>query len=332
MPPLVRSGIDCSALANDMILDPIRRQALRWAGARTAALALPWLTAGCASVLPMVEPPPAAGDRDAKALFDEACEAHGLAALRSLRDFNISYDGEWLGIIHRIQPIIVDIGYRKTSDERWLLRSGVVAQRHQGPQGSKQVVRELPRGVWGGQAEGFGTSRVWYDGAETRDAQIVAASAMVADAYGLFLLGPMWLAGRSDLAMRRAGTERVDGRDCEILEAWMKPGIGFVALDRVALAIDRRDRTMRRVTLTLESMESTRGAVVETDTFDHQRRDGVLWPMRFYERLRRPFPNLPAHEWRVTGLDVNRGYDAGAIRGPGFSGAAVAPARGLAPG
>lgn len=307
---------------------PTRRAALRVAGGAAAALALPTL-AGCAAVLPMVETPPTAADRDARALFDEACEALGLPALRSLRDFNIAYDGEWLGIIHRIQPIIVDIGYRKTSDERWLLRSGVVAQRHEGPQGTKQVVRELPRGVFGGQAEGFGTSRVWYGGAETRDRDIVAASALVVDAYGLFLLGPMWLAGRGDLVMRRAGIERVDGRDCELLEVWMKPGIGFAALDRLALAIDRRDRTMRRVTLTLDSMDSTRGAVVETDTFDHQRRDGVLWPTRFYERIRRPFPNLPAHEWRVTGLDVNRGYDAAAIRGPAFTGGAVPAARAL---
>jgi hypothetical protein len=306
-----------------------RRRALALGAAGTAVLAVP-LLGGCASVLPMVETPPGPADRDAKALFDEACEAHGLTALRGLRDFNIAYDGEWLGIIHRIQPIIVDIGYRKTSDERWLLRSGVVAQRHEGPQGTKQVVRELPRGVFGGQAEGFGTSRVRYGAAETRDREVVAASALVVDAYGLFLLGPMWLAGRADLSMRRAGIERVDGRDCEILEVWLKPGIGFAPLDRLALAVDRRDRTMRRVTLTLDSMDSTRGAVVETDTFDHLRRDGVLWPTRFYERIRRPFPNLPAHEWRVTGLDVNRGYDAAAIRGAAFAGPAASPTRPLA--
>jgi hypothetical protein len=41
-----------------------------------------------------------------------------------------------------------------------------------------------------------------------------------------------------------------------------------------------------------------------------------------------PLP-LPAHDWRITGLDVNRGYDAAALAGPAFTGAAAAPAGAL---
>lgn len=320
LPPLPRRSTEASSRP----AGPTRRAVLGATAAAAAAVTLP----GCSTMLPMVETPPDTG-RDATALFAETCEAHGLAALRALSDFSIAYDGEWRWLIDRIQPILVDKGYRKTSDERWLLREGVVAQRHSGPQGVKQVVRELPRGVWGGRAERFGSARAWYDGTETRDATVLAASALVVDAYGLFLLGPLWLAGR-DLPMRRAGTATVDGRACELLEVWQRPGIGFTAMDRLSLAIDRRDRTMRRVTFTLESLDSTRGAVVETDTFDHVRRDGVLWPTRFYERLRRPFPNFPAHDWWVTGLDVNRGLDAASVRGPAYTGAAAAPARPLA--
>jgi hypothetical protein len=39
-----------------------------------------------------------------------------------------------------------------------------------------------------------------------------------------------------------------------------------------------------------------------------------------------PFPDFPAHDWRLTGLDVNRRYDASALQGPAFGGAAAAPA------
>jgi hypothetical protein len=303
-----------------------RRQALRRTALGLAVLPAPLLLGGgCTALLPLTETAPGP-DRDARALLDEACEAHGLQALRTLTDFSIAYDGEWRALINSVQPLVVDQGYRKTSDERWLLREGVVAQRHYGPEGHKQVVRELPRTVWGGRAEGSGSARVWYQGAETRDGGVVSSAAMVADAYALFLLGPLWLAGR-DVPLKRAGIESVHGRACEVLEAWLRPGVGLSAFDRVSLAIDRRDRTMRRVTFTLEGVASTRGAIVETDTFDHVRRHGVLWPTRFFERLRRPFPNFPAHDWWVTGLDVNRGLNAAHVRGPVYTGAAEMPAR-----
>ena len=105
----------------------------------------------------------------------------------------------------------------------------------------------------------------------------------------------------------------------------MSPGLGRVAADRVALCIDRNDGIMRRVRFTLEGLASTRGAVAEVDTFDHERRFGVLWPMRSFERLVHPLP-LAVHDWHVTGLDVNRGYAVQALAGPVFTGAAAAPA------
>ena len=33
--------------------------------------------------------------------------------------------------------------------------------------------------------------------------------------------------------------------------------------------------------------------------------------------------------WRITGIDVNRGYASGALAGPSFTGAAAAPAAAL---
>jgi hypothetical protein len=128
--------------------------------------------------------------------------------------------------------------------------------------------------------------------------------------------------------MRSGGTERVDGRLCDVVEVWMSPGLGRVATDRIAVFIDRADGLTRRVRFTLEGFANTRGAVAEVDTFDHERRFGVVWPMRSYERVVHPI-SLPAHDWRITGLDVNRGYSLLELSGPSFAGAAAAPARPL---
>lgn len=65
--------------------------------------------------------------------------------------------------------------------------------------------------------------------------------------------------------------------------------------------------------------------MAEGDTFDHECRFGVPWPVRAYEEVVPPL-RLPAHDWQITGLDVECGYDAMALRRPVFGAAAVAPA------
>jgi len=50
--------------------------------------------------------------------------------------------------------------------------------------------------------------------------------------------------------------------------------------------------------------------------------------MRSYEEVVHPL-RLPAHDWYVTGLDVNRGYEVSALQGAQFSGLAAAPAAAL---
>jgi hypothetical protein len=142
----------------------------------------------------------------------------------------------------------------------------------------------------------------------------------------MFLLGPMhFLEGNASLAL--AGTDVVEGRTCDLLLAVRRPGHGQSAEDRYLLFIDRQDRLLRRVRFTMEGLAATQGAVVEVDFFDHREIAGVRWPTRFFERIRKPIPMLPAHAWRLTGLDVNRGYPASAISGGDFSGRASEPAR-----
>jgi hypothetical protein len=281
------------------------------------AMLLPSLAA-CTSPLPLGRP--AAGDAAAAMRLHESAEAHGLAAYRELTDINISYSGQWRPLVGRIQPEVVDEGFRGSSQERVMPLVGVVAQAYTGPRGQKHVLWR--RGGRGGGDVGEAT--VWFNEVRSTDTAAAQAAALVAEGYGLFLLGPLWLADRR-LPMQMAGTERVNNRLCDVIEVWLSPGLGMAATDRVAVCIDRDDRITRRLRFTLEGFANTRGAVAEVDTFDHERRFGVMWPMRSFERIVHPI-SLPAHDWHITGLDVNRGYAAQDLAGPRFGGKAAAPA------
>ena len=284
---------------------------------RRAALGLAVLPffAGCSTPLPMVARP--SDDSAAAKRLQESAEAHGLAAYRTLTDINVSYSGEWRPLINRIQPELVDAGYRGSSEERLMPAAGVVAQSYIGPQGRKHVVWRRNRNA----VDDMGEIAVWFNGVRSNDAAAQNTAALVAEGYGLFLLGPLWLVNRN-LPLQLAGTENVDGRLCDVINVWLSPGLGKAATDRLALYIDRTDNITRRMRFTLEGFEGTRGAVAEVDTFEHARRFGVLWPMRSYERLVHPLP-LPVHDWRITGLDVNRGYLTKDVTGPEFTGAAA---------
>ena len=291
-----------------------------------AALTLPVLS-GCAAPLPEMANPASAPE--AQALLAASAEAHGLAALGQVSDISVSYSGKWRALVGRLQPVLVDAGFRGRSEERLLLRERLVAQAHNGPSGVKQVLR---RGVPGAQ----GQVRVWFNGTETSERDPRAAAGLVADGYSLFLLGPMLLARRVAEGGRDDGTGRGRAGDgwrggsttatccgCVLRRAW-----GCRDGDRLAVYIDRTERLMRRVRFTLDGLEGTRGAVAEVDTFDHMAHAGVRWPTGFYERLLRPVP-IGVHDWRMTGLDLNRDLDAAEVSGVALTGKAALPAAAL---
>jgi hypothetical protein len=296
-----------------MPLHAIRRRTLL-----AAAWPLGGLLQACSTPLPLGAQPPG-GAPEALSLLRESAEAHGLAAYRQISDINIAYEGEWRPFINGVQPEVVDAGYRGRSQERLMPALGLNAQAFEGPSGRKFVAWQR------GSASQPAQMALWFNGQPSANAALQRAAAVVAEGYSLFLLGPLWLTDRAE-ALQRAGTERVDGRLCDVLDAWVRPGLGLSALDRVTLCIDRDSRITRRLRFSLEGFERTQGAVAEVDTYDHERRFGVLWPMRSFERVVHPIA-LPAHDWRIAGLDVNRGYGREALAGPVFSGAAAAPAR-----
>ena len=287
------------------------------------------LASGCRASLPPWQA--GSSSQDALSLLHDSAVAHGLAAYPAIHDLNVSYAGHWRRLVGILQPVLVDSGFRGGSEERLLLREGVIAQSHVGPKGHKQVVRidtahERP------------SVHVWFNGEEAQDRDRNDAAALVAEAYCLFLLGPLLLvtndSPRRDMqaALARSAAIR-QGKErhlCDVLDFRLSPGFGNSESDQLALYIDRRSRLLRRVRMTLNGLESTRGALVDIDTREHRSLHGIMWPTAFHERLLRPFP-LDVHEWKLTGLDINRGESRAELVGSAFTGSAVAPATRLMP-
>jgi hypothetical protein len=243
-------------------------------------------------------------------LLDATQRAHGKESFAAIKDISVSYDGKWYTIVTKIQPLVTDPKFRGSSEERMILDTSqerLIAQAYTGPSGTKQVVKRAAKpgiaGVSG--AEGFGIVDIAYNGQPNRDAAVNAATHLVLEAYQLFLY-PAFYVQRAAW-FETAGTAFVNGHECDLLLAVMRPGIGASKEDRVMLYIDIKERLVRRTRLTLEGTATTRGAVVDTDLSDFITVAGVKWPSKFYEDLVTPFRGLPAHLFWLTGLDVNRG-------------------------
>lgn len=253
----------------------------------------------------------------ARALLEAAARAHGLAAYRSLIDINVSYDGEWFPAVARLQPILVDSGFRGTSQERIMVRTGLIGQSHRGPDGVKHVAR------------GHDATAVWFNGRRDMDQDKRLAAGLVADGYRLFLLGPIYLLERErDAIVELIEPDVIDGIEYDRLFARLRPGLGHQGQDRVVMWIDKTTRLMRRLWISADALPSTRGVVAEIDVFDVRELAGMRLPTRFFERLKRPFP-LDVHQWRLTGFDVDRGYAADEVMDGALRGAALPAARSL---
>lgn len=286
------------------------------------------IASGCRGSLPTW--PSADSSQAALSLLKSSASAHGLAAFSAIDDLNVSYAGHWRRLVRILQPALVDSGFRGGSEERLLIREGVIAQSHTGPKGRKQVVRSYSAGA-------SSRVRVWFNGEEAQDQDRIDAAALVADAYALFLLGPLLLVVNQtphrEIQAALAGTAEIkaDGhtRLCDVLDLRVTPGFGNSESDQLALYIDRESQLMLRVRMTLNGLESTRGALVDIDTSEHQSMHGIMWPSAFHERLLRPAP-LDVHQWKLTGLDINRGESKAELSGPAFIGKTLMPATPLA--
>ncbi|MGB8466719.1 MAG: hypothetical protein WCE49_17365 [Terrimicrobiaceae bacterium] len=222
------------------------------------------------------------------------------------------YEGRWAALGPKFQPVLADTKFRRGSEERLLIAPRALMQEHAGPGGKKTVLRQS------------GAVAVGYNGAVSNDLEANRAATLVADAYTLFLLGPFYF-DQPGVVLVPNGEATVDKAACDQVLAVLCPGFGMAEEDRVILFIDRATKQLRRVRMTLNGLESTRGAEVDVTFRDFRKIGGILWPTDFDERIRVPF-DLHAHHWRMLGLDTNRGLRASELTVAGFKGRAARPA------
>lgn len=253
-------------------------------------------------------------------LVERSVEAHGGDLYDRIEDLSVAYEGRWGRVALAIQPEITDGEYRKSSEERLLVGEGIIAQLHSGPGGEKKVYRDRRRG----------TATVDYSGEKRAEDDQVLASALVADVYQMAILGPSFFlhagenGGAFELSALAPG--KLDGSLVDRVAVRLVPGLGFADADRAILSIDRESGLLTRIEFTLEGYPRTQGADVDIVFSEHREIGGYLWPTHFVERIRAPVRAF-AHEWRLLGLDLDRGFAAEDLDpAEGFAGAAAAPA------
>jgi hypothetical protein len=162
------------------------------------------------------------------------------------------------------------------------------------------------------------------------DAHDPGATPLAAALHRLLLLGPIALAD-FDGVVNWAEPVTLDGRRCDHLHLPLAPGLGGTVADRLSLFIDRDQLWLRRLQVSLTALD--RAAVVTVDLAGHRRLHSVVWPLRLASAGGPALVGGPRPlAWQVTGLDVDRGYPAEAVRQWPWAGRASAPAAPLPPG
>jgi hypothetical protein len=233
-------------------------------------------------------------DPDAVSIVTASQRAHGAEAFAAIRDLKVEYAGRWSTLAPRLQPVLADRRYRRESEEALDLVGGTIVQLHNGPGGRKFVFR------------GPGRVSVWYNGQPDSREDVIRAAALVADAYKMFLLGPLYFQ-RSGVILEKLEPAKVDGAECDRVLATLRPGFGFAEEDRVVLSIDRGTQRLRRVLMTLNGLQSAKGAEVDVTFGRWVEKSGVWWATDFDERIRAPL-KLHAHHWRLMDLKANKGF------------------------
>lgn len=274
-----------------------------------ASLLLP----ACAATFPAPAPARSFADGlDARALFERTLAAHGGDLAEAPGDFNLAMAGEWQSLIQRIQPLVTDAGYRITAEERFRPSEQLYVVRHQGPEGSKHVVRSP------------GSIAVFYNGERESDPAKLRATAMTTDAFQLFHFGPSLVKWRATDMVRLADA-REGGVAYRRVLATLRPGFGESEEDHVVLWIHPETDLLFRVHLTLNGFETTQGAHVDTTFLAYDRVGPYVFPSRFDERVRGPI-RISAHQWWITARDNDRGWRRVDVEGPDLLGTAARPA------
>jgi len=252
-----------------------------------------FLTA-CASRFPSPELDVALDSQiSAAQIFQRTFNVHGGASIEQLNDVNLSISGEWKTLIRRIQPLVTDYKYRIDSQERLFMNNGGYIALYNGPGGSKKVVRTTD------------SLAVYYNGEQSTDPEVLSSTALTADAFRLFLLGPLALQAWQDQFTRLTDIT-FQGEQHYRLHLNLNPGFGYSEQDQVVLWVNTESGRTKMIQITLEGHSTTKGAHVEVEYLGYTQKGDYLFPSDFFERVNAPI-SINAHAWHLTGLDINRG-------------------------
>lgn len=237
-------------------------------------------------------------------LFKKTLSAHGGDNLDQLTDVSVAITGEWKTLITKIQPLVTDYTYRVDSEERLLLKPYGYSALYRGPAGTKKVVRTSD------------SIEVYYNGVRSSAPDVLSSTALTADAFHLFLLGPLSLKDYTGQFVRIAD-HNYNGQSYYRIHIEKTPGFGFSKKDQVVLWINQDTHLTESVQITLMGHESTRQAHVQVDYLDFISIDSFVFPKSFFESVNAPI-SIDAHEWVLEGIDINRGFDAKDIAGSNY--------------
>lgn len=248
-------------------------------------------------------------------IFTKTFNTHGGESLDQLNDVNVSITGKWKKLIRKIQPLVTDFNYRVDSQERVLPQARIYSALYRGPSGTKKVVR-TPDSI-----------DVYYNDQQSTRSEVLSSTALTADSFHLFLLGPLALEPWRD-QFTRLTDKTENGTRYYRIHVYRTPGLGFSTRDEVVLWINPQTNRTYKVQITLEGHSTTEGAHVETTFLDYQQRGPYLFPSKFFEKVNAPIA-IDAHAWKLTGLDINRDLRLSDLTGKDFSKHAAVPAKAL---
>jgi hypothetical protein len=228
---------------------------------------------------------------EAIAILKKSARVHSVPWKR-FSEVKVSYDVKWSPLTTRLQPVLTDTDFRKSSVETYRPAQRRMSQIHRGPGGTKSVERN-------------GDSiTVTYNGKPAENPEQRDAAALVADAYTIFLFGSSWLSENAE-NLQLLPSRTLNGESCHLISGSLKPGIGASSEDHFIAWISKDSSLLKRFQFTLNGLQSTRGADVEVKFSEMKTAPGrTIWPTRFIERIQRPL-NIKAHEWRMTSLSLN---------------------------
>lgn len=148
---------------------------------------------------------------------------------------------------------------------------------------------------------------------------------MTADAFLVFSMGPLFL---STLETNFEQLTDVIHKNQRYLRVYseIRPGLGYAKKDEVVLWIHPETKLTYRIDITLNGFPATVGAHVDVFYLEYSKVGELTLPTHVVENVVAPF-HLKAHEWRVTGADVNRGLIFADINGKKWQTLASEPAQ-----